>query len=143
MSTASWSAVATSRSRCTRAANSSSCWRKPARDRPKRTPALSGERAALALRALALRVRVARDRGGLHLQGSHRGQAPAAGVEHPLKLIAHRAEQVRGALGVIRRGVCRRGVPLEACRERRAHQYCLAEGDAAQGGGIEAREGME
>ncbi len=37
----------------------------------------------------------------------------------------------------------RGGVPLQAGRQSRPHQHRLTEGDAAESGGIEAREGME
>src|ERR1700722_3489036 len=118
MSTASWWAVATFRSKCTRTANSSNCLRTPAPYRPKGSGGAASER-------------LAGDRR-LDFQRAHRGQAPAAGVEHPLKLIAHGTEEVSRAFGVIGRGVRGRGVPLETRCESRAHQHGLAEGDAAQ-----------
>ena len=79
-----------------------------------------------------------RDLGvGLHFERPHGRQAPAACIEDALKLIAHDAKQIRRALRVIGRGMCRRRIPLKTCSQGGAHQHGLAECDAAQGGGIE------
>src|SRR5579871_4130937 len=76
----------------------------------------------------------------LDLERPHRREAPPARLEDPLKLVAHGAEEVRGALRIVSGRVRRAAVPLEPGGERCTHEDRLTKGDPAQGRGVEARE---